>query len=117
MNNKSNYTRVVEILKADNKTLERAMQLSPEDANEFQEALDYNNAVIKASQSIIKAIDIVSEADKKAAANDKQDSGKKQAAELKEKANNTPKDPTLAPEPEPAKAEVNTDIDINELFG
>lgn len=111
MNNNSNYTRVVEILKADNKTLERAMQLSPEDANEFQEALDYNNAVIKASQSIIKAIDIVSEADKKATANDKQASGKKRAAELKEKANNTPKDPT------PAKAEVNTDIDINELFG
>ena len=115
MKNKSNYTRVVEILKADNKTLERAMQLSPEDANEFQEALDYNNAVIKASQSIIKAIDIVSEADKKAAANDKQASGKKRAAELKEKANNTPKDP--APAPEPAKAEVNTDIDINDLFG
>lgn len=115
MNNKSNYTRVVEILKADNKTLERAMQLSPEDANEFQEALDYNNAVIKASQSIIKAIDIVSEADKKAATNDKQASGKKRAAELKEKANNTPKAPT--PVPEPAKAEVNTDIDINELFG
>ena len=111
MNNKSNYTRVVEVLKADNKTLERAMQLSPEDANEFQEALDYNNAVIKASQSIIKAIDIVSEADKKAAANDKQASGKKRAAELKEMVNNTPKDP------EPAKAEVNTDIDINELFG
>lgn len=117
MNNKSNYTRVVEILKADNKTLERAMQLSPEDANEFQEALDYNNAVIKASQSIIKAIDIVSEADKKTAANDKQASGKKRAAELKEKANNTPKDSTPAPEAEPAKAEVTTDIDINELFG
>lgn len=115
MNNKSNYTRVVEILKADNKTLERAMQLSPEDANEFQEALDYNNTVIKASQSIIKAIDIVSEADKKAAANDKQASGKKRAADLKEKANNAPKDST--PAPEPAKAEVNTDIDINELFG
>ena len=115
MNNKSNYTRVVEILKADKKTSERAMQLSPEDANEFQLALDYNNAVIKASQSIIKAIDIVSEADKKAAANDKQASGKKRAAELKEKANNTPKDPT--PAPEPAKVKVNTDIDINELFG
>lgn len=115
MNNKSNYTRVVEILKADNKTLERAMQLSPEDANEFQEALDYNNAVIKASQSIIKAIDIVSEADKKAAANDKQAGGKKRAAELKEKANSKPNDST--PAPEPAKVEVNTDIDINELFG
>lgn len=115
MNNKSNYTRVVEILKADNKTLERAMQLSPEDANEFQEDLDYNNAVIKASQSIIKAIDIVSEADKKAAANDKQAGGKKRAAELKEKANSKPNDST--PASEPAKAEVNTDIDINDLFG
>ena len=114
MNNKSNYTRVVEILKDDNKTLERAMQLSPEDANEFQEALDYNNAVIKASQSIIKAIDIVSEADKKATANDKQSSEKKRAAELKEKANSKP---NSTPAPEPAKTEVNTDIDINELFG
>lgn len=98
MNNACHYERVIEICEEDVKILKKALELDPENANEYNVGIAHQVSVINASKATIKAIKLLENASKPAA--DKKEAPKAKAKPKSEKIVSAPAPVEETPEPE-----------------
>lgn len=65
MSNKAKFEMVVSTCEAEVKTLQKAIELDPDNTADYESAIAYSEEVVRMSKINLKAIDIVAEDDKK----------------------------------------------------
>lgn len=97
MNNACHYERVIEICEEDVKILKKALELDPENANEYNVGIAHQVSVINASKATIKAIKLLENTSKPV---DKKEAQKVKTKPKSEKIVSAPAPVEEAPEPE-----------------
>lgn len=113
---KQQFKSQADICKKSLDILHKAIELDPGNAEEYQAGIAYAEGVMKASNAIVKAFDVV-EPPKSAAPKDKTEDAAKEEKPKRTRKTKTAKEPAPAVEVEAAPVEEKEAEDLFAMFG